>query len=613
MDENTLNSNPINGVSSEAMNEEKEYRGRATYSPEDNKLRLYIGRVPREEYLKLKAEGWTTLHKQRDAGGGDFAAVWTPSRRDTALEYAGIIEDEDMGPDERAADRAERFGGYRDKRTNEAVGHADRYDSGPSAHGYQHAARAERAAARHDRIADRAGDAWSKAEYWQRRTAGVISHALYVSSPGVRMGRIKTIEAELRGIRASIQKRVTLWNAWQKCAAMLDPEKQQAVAYRISLSEGYLSRHEYSHPEIQADRKFSLQELLWSEPPCGIDPAIWKPITGKQACDLFFSDHREPATENDWTRHLELRLAYENQMLEAQGGRAASLDILPGGKLGRFLIVKVNKSHATGRVTSVFVKGEKINGWTYKAQDVPGADYSLHQIETERLSPNAYTPPTEESLKELEALKAERKAKAPKKEPCPLINPTDEDAEKLQAIWNDEAKADFLRRNPYGMKAEDFKPSTVCRITQATYSANSGGSYAKAETVGVCASGKEEPKEHWMSYREKRAETGPTLCKVRVTFGDGNTTNKAKRVIVLTDKPQKPLPPAVWEKFQQEDQVTCVHCKQSFPRRDWIETVWKEGVAPYRTLMDCPHSECSEEQEVHSGITEGGKPELVEV
>ena len=172
----------------EATAEPTEYHGRATYSPEDNKLRLYIGRVPRDEYLKLRADGWITLHKQREAGGGDFAATWTPGRRDTALEYAGIIEDEDMGPEDRAADRAERFSGYLGRRLNEATGHADGYEAGPQAHGYQDQARAERAAARHDRQGERAGDAWSKAEYWQRRTAGVIAHALYVSSPGVRMG-----------------------------------------------------------------------------------------------------------------------------------------------------------------------------------------------------------------------------------------------------------------------------------------------------------------------------------------------------------------------------------------------------------------------------------------
>lgn len=53
--------------------------GRATYEPESNRLRLYIGRVPREEYLKLTAEGWKALHKQREAGGGDFVALWTPT------------------------------------------------------------------------------------------------------------------------------------------------------------------------------------------------------------------------------------------------------------------------------------------------------------------------------------------------------------------------------------------------------------------------------------------------------------------------------------------------------------------------------------------------------
>jgi hypothetical protein len=83
----------------------------ATYCPEDDKLRLYVGRVPREEYERLRAQGWQPLHKQRETGGGDFAAVWTPEREDTALEYAGgIIEDEDKGPAERAADRSAPVG-----------------------------------------------------------------------------------------------------------------------------------------------------------------------------------------------------------------------------------------------------------------------------------------------------------------------------------------------------------------------------------------------------------------------------------------------------------------------------------------------------------------------
>lgn len=214
----------------------------ATYSPEDNKLRLYVGRVPRDEYEKLRAEGWTSTPKQNC----NFVATWTPTRRDTALEYAGIIEDEDMGPDERAADRAERFGGYRDKRTDEATGHADRYDAGPSAHGYQSASRAERSAARHDRIAGRAVDSWSKAEYWVQRTAGVISHALYVSSPSVRMGRIKTLEAELRKARASITQSQKRYDTWQKIANEPDAAKQAKFAIYFANNDHDVGA--YPHP-----------------------------------------------------------------------------------------------------------------------------------------------------------------------------------------------------------------------------------------------------------------------------------------------------------------------------------------------------------------------------
>lgn len=77
---------------------------RATYCPEDNKLRLYVGRVPREEYLALKAEGWTSTPKQTC----NFVATWSPRRRDTCLAYAELIGDEDQPAADRAADRAER-------------------------------------------------------------------------------------------------------------------------------------------------------------------------------------------------------------------------------------------------------------------------------------------------------------------------------------------------------------------------------------------------------------------------------------------------------------------------------------------------------------------------
>ena len=436
--------------------------GNASYAPEDNKLRLYVGRVPRPEFDALRAEGWTCTPKQ----SCDFVATWTPERRDTALAYGnGVIEDEDQPMAERAADRAERFGGYRDKRTDEATGHADRYDAGPQAHGYQSQARAERAAARHDRIADRSCDAWSKAEYWQRRTAGVISHALYKSTPGVRMGRIKVLEAE--------QRRQT---------------------------------------------------------PGG-----------------------------EWHTHTTLRLAYENQMLEAQGGRAAHVEMVPGGFLGSRQIQKVNKSAVTGRVVSVAVWGEHTGYTRESGYTERKTRPCLVNIETERLAAEVYRPPTAEELEAFHAAKKAAKAAAPKVEKIPLINPTEADAERLQAIWNERAKlkhdeADIKR---YGKVYGEFQPATVTRIKQETYSAASKGSYARAETRGLRKSAHLAPPESNM-YNSEQAkldkEQGPAVCNLRVTRGS-DSWPYPRSVIVLTDKPQKPLPAAVWVKAQPEQVI----------------------------------------------------------
>jgi len=419
--------------------------GSATYCPEDNKLRLYVGRVPREEYLKLREEGWKALHKQREAGGGDFVATWTPERRDTALRYSGgVIEDEDMSPAERAADRAERFQGYLEKRLNEAGTLADRFDSGPQVHGAQDYSRAVRSADRHDRIAGKAVDAWEKAEYWQRRTAGVIAHALYKVSPGLRMGRISELESNLR--------------------------------------------RQHLCPE--------------------------------------------------WRQHYELRLAYERQMLEASGGVAETLaEIVPGGLFGGRLIVRVYKSNETGRAKSVEVLGPKVQGWTYRAKNVPGTEFAIHSIDLQRYEQGAYTPPTAETLAQLEAFKA---AKSEGKAPTvPLINPTPEDAQRLQDLWNAKARGAWEAAKARGRHAEEPTPSTVTFMTQATYSAKSAGSY------GVAAAGLILP--GGVRARSGRFAPKELACKLRYHMTGGFTWCNAESVIVLTDKPQKPLPVSVWE------------------------------------------------------------------
>jgi len=538
---------------------------RATYCPEDNKLRLYVGRVPRPEYDYLRAEGWTSTPKQ----SCDFVATWTPGRYATATQYAQIVEDEDMGPEERAADRAERFIGYREKRTEEAGERADAFEAGPSAHGYQSQARAERAAARHDRLADKATDAWSKAEYWQRRTAGVISHALHKSDPDTRMGRIKTLEADLRKNDKAHEEYSELWRKWCSARDEQDEAKQALkVQYLANFDSG---GYDYPHPRPDTvsnehiKRTGSSLYTLLGMVERGYGTSD---ITPAEAVALWFSRHTDPETHSrPWSEHLRLRLAYERQMLEAQGGRAGAVEIIPGGWLisgqpgyrrhrdgdEERRIIKVNKSPVTGRVVSVQVRDNYPSTHNHWGNPYPeGVTKTLvHTVNIERAGPDVYRPPTPEELEAFNAEQtaAKKAAKAAAPPTIPLINPTDEDAERLQALINERHAAEWQRH--HGKPTEHYKPkaAAVERITQAVYSANSSGTYAKAETRTVHASGllADPPSNMWSQRAQDYAKRiGPALCKLRFAGYD------PVRVLILTDKPQKPLPAAVWETLATE-------------------------------------------------------------
>lgn len=533
----------------------------ATYCPEDDKLRLYVGRVPKDEYLALRAEGWLATPKQ----GCDFAAVWSVARRDRALKYAGFIGDEDQDPADRAADRAERFAGYRDKRTAEATGYADNYDSQPIAHGFQSEKKAERAAARHDRLGDKAADQWSKAEYWKSRTAGVIAHALHRSAPDVRMGRIKVLEADLRKLDADHEKyaeRYAKIKGWAENPAAIvnhiatrfyDGDKARAEESVCDEIAGYGKHRNPANPSAPIGYR---SEHLKSE----------HPPTVQDYTDYFMRTHYAPdVLPRPNAEHLKLRLAYEHQMLEAQGGRAAMVEMEAGGFIGSHQITKVTKSPATGRVVSVEIERmSDTNQYGREWSDGKGPRMLKTLINIERMGSNIYRAPTDEERtayaeKVAAAKKANAKAakeKAAAGENCPLINPTDEDAERLQALWNEEGAAErehsFKRQGYY---AEDLKPAKVLRITQAKYSAVSGGSYARAETRGIRRAGVRESKSNMWSDKENRLakEYGKTICKVRLTSNSGWFAPPS--IIIITDKPQKPFPAGIWDARTAETQA----------------------------------------------------------
>jgi hypothetical protein len=89
----------------------------ATYSPQDNKLRLYpAARLDEETYKAVKDQGFIWAPKQECF----VAPQWTPQREDFLLSMVDAIDDEDSTMEERAEQRAERFQEYSGKRAADA-------------------------------------------------------------------------------------------------------------------------------------------------------------------------------------------------------------------------------------------------------------------------------------------------------------------------------------------------------------------------------------------------------------------------------------------------------------------------------------------------------------
>lgn len=194
---------------------------RATYSPDDNKLRLYAAsRLDPETYKKVHDAGFRWAPRQALF----VAPAWTPGREDVLLSLAGEIEDEDSTLAERQEARAERFTGYSGKRASESAQALDEVErlaamippGQPILVGHHSERRARRDAQRIENGMKRAVMLFERAEYWEERARSALLHAKYKERPDVRWRRIKKIEADLRKAEKTIaqsQKYLTMWRA----------------------------------------------------------------------------------------------------------------------------------------------------------------------------------------------------------------------------------------------------------------------------------------------------------------------------------------------------------------------------------------------------------------
>ncbi len=180
----------------------------ATYSPEDNKLRLYASeRLDAETYAKVKKAGFSWAPQQKLF----YAPMWTPQREDLCIELAGEIGDEDTTLVDRAEERAERFEEYGENRKADADrAHAavESIANGiplgqPILVGHHSERHARRDAEKIENGMRKAVKMWETSKYWERRAAGALAHAKYKELPTVRARRIKGLVADLRRCEAA--------------------------------------------------------------------------------------------------------------------------------------------------------------------------------------------------------------------------------------------------------------------------------------------------------------------------------------------------------------------------------------------------------------------------
>jgi hypothetical protein len=195
----------------------------ATYSPEDNKIRLYSStRLDAETYARVKEAGFKWAPKQELF----VAPKWTPAREDLAAELAGDIEPEEMTLAERAAMKAERLEALAAKRHGQAKSLAARADDlsqafymgQPILIGHHSERKARKTQERMHAAMTNANKAEKAANHWLYRANGVEWFANMKNCDRTRANRIKTLLAELRDLQRGINdahKAIEYWQQFQ--------------------------------------------------------------------------------------------------------------------------------------------------------------------------------------------------------------------------------------------------------------------------------------------------------------------------------------------------------------------------------------------------------------
>lgn len=299
----------------------------ATYSPEDNKLRLYSSdRLDSEIYDRVRATGFIWAPKQLLF----VAPMWTPEREDLLIDLCGEIEDEDKSLVERAEERAERFEDLSDKRAEDserASEHVKSITDGipfgqPILVGHHSEKHARKDAQRIENGMRHAVKMWEESKYWADRAKGAIRAAKHKERPDVRARRIKGLEADLRKQEketANAELLLKLWRSIQDDSMIKQKDgtpgtvkgRSLFVATRDHVSKCFTLA---SYPRELPNSQYEGMKSLWS----ALDDGT---ITGEQAQDIAIKAHEKGnAHRSRWINHITNRLTYERALQQESGG-----------------------------------------------------------------------------------------------------------------------------------------------------------------------------------------------------------------------------------------------------------------------------------------------------
>lgn len=341
---------------------------RATYSPDDNKLRIYPdSRLPEDEYKLVKEAGYSWAPKQELF----VCPRWTPTAEDVAIDLCGEIEDEDTGMVDRAEERSDRFRDYSHKRAAESdqarkavAAIADNIPFGsPILVGHHSEKHARKDAERIENGMRKTISLWETSQYWKQRAAGAIAHAKYKERPDVRARRIKTIEADKRRVektKSESEMRLRFWRGEMKLkkkdGTTMGLTLESAIWF--SYSTGADGPNSYCFPVSAYPRTnehqstyegaISIGSALGANID-GVPPEQRAIITLEQAAEMRIKSLTGCiAGCQRWLDHYDRRLEYERAMLEADGGlEGEKFQYEVGGRIQRLgtwhIIKRINK------------------------------------------------------------------------------------------------------------------------------------------------------------------------------------------------------------------------------------------------------------------------------